>query len=33
MNDLEQLQLLGRGGYASVYLVQRRDSPKLYGAK
>ncbi|KAH7481899.1 hypothetical protein KRP22_011138 [Phytophthora ramorum] len=33
MEDLEQLQLLGRGGYASVYLVRRPNSPDLYALK
>ncbi|CAI5746183.1 unnamed protein product [Peronospora destructor] len=33
MNDFEQLQLLGRGGFASVYLVQRLNSPTRYALK
>ncbi|KAG6623179.1 AGC protein kinase [Phytophthora cinnamomi] len=33
MDDLEELQLLGRGGYASVYLVRRNNSSDLYALK
>ncbi|KAG7391242.1 hypothetical protein PHYPSEUDO_005603 [Phytophthora pseudosyringae] len=33
MDDFEQLQLLGRGGYASVYLVRRNNSRDLYALK
>ncbi|KAE9026074.1 hypothetical protein PR003_g11461 [Phytophthora rubi] len=32
-DDLEELQLLGRGGYASVYLVRRNSSSDLYALK
>ncbi|CAH0491037.1 unnamed protein product [Peronospora farinosa] len=33
MEDFEQLEFLGRGGFASVYLVRRLNSPSLYAVK